>query len=254
MKKYKNLFLAEKTSELWPFSLRDINIYFNNKTRRLYSLLCLWKRLERLSLFEKFGSPEKGWLVLCGALLWRRGDLHPRLEVSAVSLDTQPGPFLDVKDRMLNHPSGDFPELSPKLVLQSRHAVRHWRVGLALQMPPEEGVTRIHVRRNVWKWKDTSVPPACAPQQMLSAMLRTHDRRHSPLVPYRPDLPCWNWTAEWWIENTGVKRKQDGGDLFVQLYTKWRQIYRVSCLSCCEIVKTFWKLNPWYLTYFKVDL
>ena len=157
MKKYKNLFLAEKTSELWPFSLRDINIYFNNKTRRLYSLLCLWKRLERLSLFEKFGSPEKGWLVLCGALLWRRGDLHPRLEVSAVSLDTQPGPFLDVKDRMLNHPSGDFPELSPKLVLQSRHAVRHWRVGLALQMTPEEGVTRIHVRR---RGRPKHPPPA----------------------------------------------------------------------------------------------
>ena len=89
---------------------------------------------------------------------------------------------------------------------------------------------------------------------LLSAMLRTHDRRHSPLVPYRPDLPCWNWTAEWRIENTGVKRKQDGGDLFVQLYTKWRQIYRVSCISCCEILKTFLKLNPQYLTYFNVDL
>ena len=53
---------------------------------------------------------------------------------------------------------------------------------------------------------------------------------------------------------TQVKRKQDGGDLFVQLYTKWRQIYRVSCISCCEILKTFLKLNPQYLTYFNVDL
>ena len=110
--------------------------------------------------------------------------------MSAISLDTQPGPFLDVKDRMLNHPSGDFLKLSPKLVLQSRHAVRHWRVGLALQMTPEEGVTRIHVRR---RGRPKHPPPAVLRNNaifMLSAMLRTHDRRHSPLVQYRPDLPC----------------------------------------------------------------